>query len=1701
MSRLLFRRLILGLGILGFHAKAYSSSAIEMLAHDLEVLDPSNGADSAGISETLNWGFELHRFVDPVFATQAVRIRNEIYGLEGRGGLYNQTLEVVNRGNGLSYRLHQRLEKIRAQILEVQALYHVTMAKKASGALALHGTYFIYQENVLRPVFELSYLVSGIDAFQAYGLQKSLNPKQYISEALRFPAQSANPAQDFRPDVGILSQLKQYQDEIHAANSDLEKFEVDLRELEKNPSFISRTWYGRAWRRVWDTVTLRFNHFYWDEGKSDEEVKALIARRDELIKKLESYDEKNLEILREWERQRQSASFLANKNQVHTAISPYGHGIMTIPQFGPVIPPLTAKTREEQYKEAQDRRKRNYIEGVRLLTISNMLNQMDALKKVARDTSPIRLKDRAPGCYARYSNVLQPEINIRMVPESDRKGALNAMISASGLVVGTPEFREFFMQNVNPDPVMGSFSGTLPFFQLRIAQQGKAVAEGKELLPDPRDPYNYSQITHHFLGEPGFDDLATFSFVYNHLISKAISDRFVDPNNEYNQKHALAIFQAEEHVWEDTAEPLDPDEANADDDEVSGERHSYTATPFLNARMKTQETHDWEKVVPDALKKRMEQTRILVTFPPFYGPEANKQWALRLLFKTFDRVPEEKLKWSGLMSFFSMACGNLSSIKVRKYYVDVCNDGPRNLDFSERVKAWRQRLQKYSGEDEVVAPAYAYDDDLRAIWGDLRELFYIWAHQGFFQEFTEEGQPWTNEWEFVKAQMGVNPWAGMRLSFLIAMDEGNVSFDETDSQVIPRFMKELGKKTAEELTPEEMKKLGELKIPLIRRNYSFSANANFRSSLWKAASTFGLDRPLTPMLANRTLGNKDKKLIWEDIIHADNKRSFWALMSKNKSYGDYINLIDTVEKTGLLTKNQVNHLRGQMANSGIDVSDIDRWLARAEQRFPKFLAEDYKATTPAEIQERWKKILALAPDQEPRASDLDGDGTPDMDLPDAIKFEMYLDIWRARGNPELQQGLLRLLKSRYRNVEDDDIKSDLKASFFDRDKSFKMPFFEQAYVAASKVRVEDLTDRMEELCNFDASTLDGFKNIFYLSTRFHEQMEKDLGLQGTPPEVYAELSRMSDRDKADLWNGAKLMLIIIGFEASKALCLSPAAPVGCPLAAVMAAGMAAGAGMIYYELKIINNRRAEWNEREDRMKSAKRFREIEFNRDSDVAEFKGGGAGGFVTELFFASTLAVPLITSVRLVYKSGAAGLKVAVARMAGKGLKPGQLRSVLEEIEVDAARSILKLGKAKLVSDIIARVKAAEMAGGLGSKIKNGISALWKSAGEASEVIESVKEVDLGVAKEIYKNFSGRGEDLSRFVRMEFRTDPKRVYLELREYYARPNPARLKRLAELDPKLFREISSGNVVFAGADEAHARFLTQLENLLRSLEQARGDQLVKVMAENMDTLAPFLSKFSFRYSSIMQKGAKFGRGMLFAVTMSGSPWMFSNWPGLRQLARRAFLKRLIAARSKLRYHIEIKPHLIAMGYDGTVMKVDLLDLFSKIRAAADNQLEETMKQSEKLGAGEAKKALATSVQRAVDDFEINFSTRILANRKGVPIGELKLDEITETRNLLFAANNPEQRLKARAYLRGLKMDDIFHPQLAQMSSNDLVNLLNKNFADLFENLDQTVLQPLIAASSRKDVRRIDELGQLLKLIEKRVEIITVKNKTEAVIVY
>ncbi len=1749
--------LILLLIFLQTPSTSYSSAILEALADDFEQsFDEKNSFDP---SEALAWGFQAHRFVDMEFALEARRIRLEIKGEAGRPALLGQIRELQKAQRTFPDRVVRRLRKIRSRVEKLRNHYDQHYANAKADQLAERGAYLILQESVMRPISELAALLSESDALEAYRLHVSLFPEKFLSETLRAPAENDKTEGEVSFSAGVLVRpgLEIYSDRISKATTEIEKYEAIVDELEKNPAYLGKSWYGS----LFGWLANRFNparahRIYWDVGMSEEEKKATLARRDELIEMLKGYDETEMEKLRQQEMRRREAATLAReasyhtrRNNVGTVTSPF----KALPETIALLDSTDPKTRKEKMEAASEVRKNNYIEALRLMTIANMLNQIDLNKKVARDAGAIPVP---ASCSKRFSQYLDPKVFVNMISDSQRQENLTSMMLGNGLVVGQPEFKDFFISHLNPNPVSGSFTGTLPFYFLRIAQQGLAHSRGDDPILDPRNFLPSSpQITFHSLGEPGFDDLISFEAVYKQLAGKALSDRFRDPNNQYKEKYADAIFNKEDYTW--TENVLDPDTG-----EMRTDTNTIRVTPFLAARMRTAGSHDWEAAVPAAVKSRLERERIQIAFPPFYGPEAYKQWALRLIYSALSELDESRLRAAGADAFVIGACRSLLTLQANRGQSELCanletksygGQSPiapsrpnyvmptapvvRVTDLSRFIDAWKTRLEKFSVREAITPPSYIYDDDMALVWGNFRTFFHGLTTTGAFNHIDSvklgiEAGPWTNEWEFLKHQVGLNPWAAMRLSFVIAMEEQKVFFDDPDLRPIERFKKKHGLANLTSLTPEQEAEYKSIKINTIRRVFPFTSETRtssgisgiapsmpymqtpttvvsvidheFKSQLRKAAEIFGVDNPLLPMHGNRVLNKKQKKMAWEDLLHEENLKSDWLLLTKNDSMRDYSIVLDTVEKQAILTRRQVENLRGQLASAGVRMDGLQQWLSEAEKKFPKYAnGTDGVQRSPNSIEE-WQESIDTAKERLSGATDQ----RLHEEILQNLRFEIWLDIWR---NPLKQQDLLQLYYDNFPDSEDPLI--EMKAAFFERDKAFKMAFFEQVLTSAARARNRELLLAMDELCELDANTLDGFKNIFYSSTRFHDAFNDHLGLgAATPPEVIKAVNRMSDRDKKDLWTAAAAVGFLLAFEVSKVTCVSIAAPVACPLAA----GLATGAGFAFTTGMLVLSRFNEWQDRELRMRVAQQFRELEFNRDSDVREFRGGGAGGFAVELLFAAPALGPILTTGRLVIKSGSAAAKVAAARIAGRKLTGQQIRNIFEEIEVDEALRLAGLSRGKSVQEVVKEtLRGASGIKDLMSRSREGLGAWLRNFGTATEVLESAKTVDLAIAKKIYVNFNGRGTELSRFIRGEFRLDAKKyIEAELAEYLAKPNPAKLKRLAELDPKLYSEIIKPGSPLAqlSAKELNDRFLGNFENLLRGLENMRGDELVKLLANEMDTLAPFLSKFSFRHSGFFQKGAKFGGGFLFIFTMQGTPWMFTKWPGLKQVARRAYMKQLMAARNKLQYHIEMRPHLLTMGYGDEVVdavsgearrrvpvvKIDVLDLFGRVRKVTR---ESVMRAGLSNSSKEVREAAMKGINQAIDNFEMNFAQLFLAHQKKVPVGQLNPAEILQVRNQIFAAKTLEQRNAARALLKGVELDELFHPEKTKEGSLALVRLLNREFGDLLREYNEMVLKPLIAAHSARDVRKLDIAGRLSQLVKKQAELLTIHSRMDDVILY
>jgi hypothetical protein len=1096
-------------------------------------------------------------------------------------------------------------------------------------------------------------------------------------------------------------------------------------------------------------------------------------------------------------------------------------------------------TPEAQKKEVVE----FFAEASKLTTLQLMIKQIQFYQELADVSNPLPMGDIAPACLASYKE-LTPTLRFQLASKEERLFNMEMFLANNGLLFSESEhlkqedFENFFLSTKDRDPFKGYYAGLMPFHQVRVAQQGKRYANNEKPQEDWSDLMNpASQPSWQDLGPPSFDDVEHFQDVLSFMLPEATKHLQNEDAEEFNSvisilpPPAIEVEEGDEHYMD-----------------FLQAQEWVGLTPYLRDKlMEKGKTRDqWVSIVPKDVLTAITENKISVDFPSFYGSEAYKQWALRLMFRALnqDKVGLE------VVSYLCRPVSNSNYVSMSYGAPENIDDSPRfTPDFcrsqsspKELLMHLKKILRPFEDNGPFVPPALSYAQNLRKDWGNLRSLWNHLKARGDLDNLEGEQGPNMNEYTFIRNQYGANPWVMLRLSVLIKLSELRAAPATTSAA------SERGRGGAMAPNSAQLQAL------------------NQRSRLRKALEALPLadaQKPLRPAYGNSIYTKQDEGWkfwkdqrdknfykIWDSIerkYHDNNAHIFRAKVDRSSDW-DHYSLMERLETRSLLTQDDVKRV-------------IDEY--KLEKR----------GVDPKEMHE----LLQYA-----RESD------------DANKFELIKKIMETPGERAKHEELLQDFIFRQGQEDAFDDPRDIKLAFFRRDASYKFPLMTQVLKIAGMKRTEELKKNMQPLCALNASDEKDWDKLMSMTGETQKMFNSAFGLDGIPPEVIKFYDRgeggLFGMHPRDVTNMGLMIGGFVGLAIAGGMCASGVGSVaGCPLMVTLLTVSAAGA-LSYSTADFIIFSVQEAMGREERMRLGNTFEQLGFSNKESVDRMKGRGWWGVAFEVVTAATMFVPIGLAIKVAGRTTIGALLTRAAKLEGLA-KPGleTTRTVFEVVDAKAAEVTLRLvEKAPKTGTILSRFFAR-----LREYTKKGnfLHALKKDFADDIVVNASPELLNQQTGKVLADYFNGNKQAFVNFVQRNVGLKFERIEKLILKAEKTGDPKYLAKLEEYFHGM--HLKPDRLEHFKAELVKEKRI--LSGLAADLAKKDGPELAEYLARHADLLAPLLSDFTYHWWRVPGYA-------VYLVFFQGSPWAYTNKPFAQWLTSRAFVKHVFASREKLMIH-------------------------------------------------------------------------------------------------------------------------------------------------------------------------------------------------------
>jgi len=1259
----------------------------------------------------------------------------------------------------------------------------------------------------------------------------------------------------------------------------------------------------------------------------------------------------------------------------------------------------TGASEESAQSILEKKQVRLYAEAAKLTTVQLMIKQLYFYKEMIKDFEPYNMEQWGPTCRKEYK-VLPDQLRFQYEPDDARWAYMEKHLAQNGLMFserdevreevddqGTvhevrepmmnEDFANFYLNDRGRDPFKGNITGNMPFHMLRTAEQGVRYALGEEPMKELSDlKQPYLKFNWKDLGVPAFDDLRHF----NDVLQVFLEEAFSKLENEEQVKVFNDVTQI--MVAPQGGFPKRGEEESMEDFQVREEAFilasSYAGfTPYLAEKMQEMELEpeQWLRAVPRDVFFVWTENQIVMDFPPFYGPESYKQWALRNLYKALDRgqlkastikelcTPVSSSGYGtytpyGYMGGSSAAAAALAAPKFSK---DFCE----KLSKRGGVEYLKDILRPFDDRSPYLPPVAAYDSDLRQHWGELRGLWKKFQSMDTWDE--EEFPSKFNEWTFINTQFGQNPWIMLRISVMAKLWELENGTWTGKPKPESSTTKRHGRQRQ---TPAQLKAI------------------HSRNALKKAFKKLPLadkDIAVQPMYANHVIHRneemwkvwkdaEEKRLfkLWEKIehqFHQSNAYLYKLPTNRNRrSFQDTYGYLEILQRKALYTDDDVKRIINgfDLEQQGVDTSEM-------------------------------YELLDLAKNNE-----------------NSQKFEVLDKILKSPGDTDKHERLLE--EYLFENGDDETFATpkDVTLTFLRRQQDFQYPLMTQVVKSSAKRRIEELSKDLEKICKLDPDNDDDWDNLMSMTSKTQLLFNEHFKMEGIPESVTKFYTRTTKHDKLDYLFIGMMVIGFIGLMMSSAACASGILSVaGCPFAGViltMMAGSTAG---------FIGNSIVQAVQKSDRMALGSRFKEMGFSDIEAVNRRRGRGWFGVAFEVVTGATMFVPIVLAGKVFFRTTVAALmrRSAIRKGVAKTVDPA--RTAFDIIEVQKAMKTAKLVETvPSTGRTISRVMNAVGKAAKPSTYKN----WWAKNIVDDVVIDFTKEtVDKNLGKVLADWFANSPKKFHTFLKKDIDIKFKKMDKLIEKAEKAISQAEKTKLVYGDTT-FGPLRTVKWAFQPQhwfSKSQDKYVQKLAKYFNALDDEASLALIKkevakekkiitammndmgkpgmslrmgeYMGKHMDTVAPILS-------DVIYKVHRIPHYLLYVMFFQGTPYAYPRFLKMGQwFSRRAFVKHVFASREKLLSQIMRKEATEFLGMGGEVMAVDMIRL---LRAGQTTILA----QSAELGAREADdvaKKLAQSLKTDWYAYRKEVAKRTFESKNpGVDIDALSksiLDEADEAK--------------------------------------------------------------------------------------------------------
>lgn len=515
---------------------------------------------------------------------------------------------------------------------------------------------------------------------------------------------------------------------------------------------------------------------------------------------------------------------------------------------------------------------KNYVRSLKWMTLHMMFSQIFVYDTMLGSQKPIPVPK---SCQNHLNGDFPDEFKFEIV-EGQGDQFVDNLLASHGLIFSYDnyQFLEYYMDSVDKDPTKDGYSGLMPFEQYKNARM--ALNEENRIKPD-------------------IDDITHFDSAFGIGMSKAMSvfkkGRFTWLGLRDEKKYTYKGVKLFEKI---AAKPTQMDiyevtDKNGDTVEINSERQNLSK--FLAELMVKKNVVHFEDLISESMKSKLEKTKIKIDMPSLYGSSLWRAWALKNLGEWAIDANARNISKD---SAEGMAVCNTLEVVGGKYSSQVEDRPCDQKSFKTKLDRLVKVLGPYAVTDTHLPLRRLQEDKIADIYPQLQKT---WRKLRDNTSKLQVAKP--NEYNFLMNQMSaLNPWARIRLSYLLAMEELDLFVSGYEPQYVTRY--------------------DGVKIQNYSQNQCFYRNTNsVREKMKEAAEEMGIDRPLVPNYANKILDEDEKKYVWQDYLDSTDDSNSQLFKVDAREGKDYYDVLEKVSYQTFLTRDQVDSFNSENLPFGV----------------------------------------------------------------------------------------------------------------------------------------------------------------------------------------------------------------------------------------------------------------------------------------------------------------------------------------------------------------------------------------------------------------------------------------------------------------------------------------------------------------------------------------------------------------------------------------------------------------------------------------------------------------------------------------------------------------------------------------------------------------------------------------------------------------